>query len=132
MGKARTNARGFTMEQQLKQENQQLKRQVASLRKQLARLDLDRFGVVQEMIEENYQGAKAEEGQTILKSLKKTWACHQCADGIMEIFVYNRGDRTLYYRICSNAPGCMNRTLPQSHHPGIKGIVRKDKGISIK
>ena len=127
MGKARTNSRGFTMEQRLKQENQQLKKEVASLRKQLAHLDLDRLGVVQEMIEENYQGAKAEEGQTILKSLKKSWACHECADGTMEIFTYNRGDKTFYYRICCNAPGCINRTLPQVYHPGIKGIMRKDK-----
>jgi hypothetical protein len=127
MGKARTDKRGFTREQRLHEENQQLKRQVSSLRKQLARLDLDRFGVVQEMIEEHYQEERAEQGQEILKSLRKTWACHNCADGTMEIFVYNRGDRTMYYRICSNAPFCLNRTLPQSYHPGIKGIIRKDK-----
>jgi hypothetical protein len=129
MGKARINSRGYTLEQQLKKENQQLKQQISQLRKQLARVDLDRYDTVKEIIEQHYQQEKAEQGKEILENLKKTWACTECGDGHLEIFIYNRGNETFYYRICSNAPGCMNRTKSQKYDPtAVKGIIRKDKG----
>ena len=127
MGKARTDRYGNTKEQSLLRENQALKRQISSLRKQLARIDLDRYDTVKEMIQEHYQEDRAEEGKEILENLKRSWLCHKCEGGYLEIFVLNRGTDTIYYRICSNAPVCMHRTKPQIYTPGVKGIMRKTK-----
>lgn len=125
MGKARTDRYGYTKEQRLKGENDKLKRQIASLRKQIARLDLDRYETIKDLIKEHYQEDRAEEGKQILESLKKTWACHDCDTGYLEIFVYNRGGETWYYRICNNAPACLNRTKAQPYSPQVKGMIRK-------
>lgn len=127
MGKARTDRYGYTREQALIQENRTLKRQVSSLRKQIARIDLDRYDAVKEMIQENYKEGKEEEGREILENLKKSWGCRECEDGYLEIFVFNRGKDTIYYRICSNAPACMNRTKAKIYTPTVKGIMRKEK-----
>lgn len=126
MGKARTDKHGYTREQRLFHENQKLKRQVSSLRKQLARIDLDRYDTIKDMIEEHYQEDRAEEGKIILEILKKQWACNDCQEGTMEIYVYNRAGGTFYYRICSNAPDCTNRTLAKPYIASdVKGIMRK-------
>lgn len=124
MGKARTNARGHTQQQELRHENQQLKREIASLRKQLARIDLDRYSTVKDIIEEHYQLDKEKEGKEILEKMKKQWECHECGKGHLEIFIYNRTDTTFYYRICSNAPDCTNRTPSKPYTPQVKGIIR--------
>ena len=126
MGKARTDKHGNTKEQRLFNENERLKRQISSLRKQLARIDLDRYSTVRDMIEEHYQEDKLATGREILDNLKKQWACKECADGHLEIFIYNRSNATYYYRICSNAPDCSNRTLAQPYTAAnVKGIIRK-------
>lgn len=127
MGKARTDRSGHTREQRLSHENQQLKKQLCALRKRLARIDLDRYDLVKEMIHEHYQEDRAEQGEQILESLKKTWSCKTCGDGFLEIFIYSRAGETWYYRICNNAPDCPNRTKSQPYLPSVKGIVRKDK-----
>jgi hypothetical protein len=127
MGKARTDKYGQTREQALIKENRVLKRQVQSLRKTLARIDLDRYDTVKEMIEQHYTDGREKQGKEILENLKKSWRCYKCDDGYLEIFVFNRGQDTIYYRICSNAPACMNRTKPQTYTPSVKGIMRKDQ-----
>jgi len=126
MGKARTDRYGNTKEKSLRLENQRLKKQVSSLRKQLARIDIDRYSTVKDMIEEQYQGEQLAAGKEILENLKKQWSCKQCPDGFLEIFVYNRANETYYYRICSNAPDCSNRTLAKPYSAAnVVGIMRK-------
>lgn len=127
MGKARTDRNGYTREQKLVNENKKLKQAISQLRKQLARIDLDRYDTVKEMIQEHYQEEKAEQGQQILDNLKEAWKCNGCGMGHLEIFVYNRGDTTYYYRICSEAPNCVNRTKSKPYTPNVKGIIRKSK-----
>ena len=112
--------------QSVRRENEKLKRQISSLRKQIARLDLDRYDNIKELIESHYKEDRAEQGKEILESLKKSWSCRECDTGYMEIFVYNRGGETHYYRICSNAPACMNRTKSKLYSSQVKGIIRKD------
>jgi len=126
MGKARTDKNGNTREQRLFYENQKLKRTISSLRKQLARIDLDRYDSVKEIIEQYYQEDRAEEGKAVLETLKKQWSCKECEDGTMEIYVFNRAGGTFYYRICSSAPICTNRTLAKPYlASNVKGIMRK-------
>jgi hypothetical protein len=126
MGKARTNSRGKTVEQQLRLENQQLKKQISSLRKQLMRIDLDRYSTVKDMIEECYTEEKLATGKEILENIKKQWLCKICEVGHLEIFIYNRAGQMYYYRVCSEAPNCANRTLGKPYTAGnVKGIIRK-------
>lgn len=120
MGKARTDKKGYTREQRLIKENQQLKRQVSALRKQLARVDLDRYDTVKEIIELHYQDEKAQQGQEILENLKKIWACKEC-DGHLEIKLYSKMGETWYFRQCNN---CSNRTKGKKYdNKTVKGIV---------
>lgn len=124
MGKARRDKYGNTLEQSLIKENQALKRQIQSLRKTIARLDLDRYPIIKELIQENYKEDRAEEGKEILENLKKSWACKEC-DGYLEICIWNRGKDTIYYRVCSNSPRCGNRTKTQIYSKSVKGIMRR-------
>jgi hypothetical protein len=126
VGKSKRGEREFSKEQKLIHENRILKRQVASLRKQLARLDLDRYDNLKETIEQHYQEDSAQEGQYILEKIKKEWACQEPGcDGFLEIFTYNKVGDTWYYRICSAAPACKNRTKAQKYSLDVKGIKRK-------
>lgn len=121
MGKSKRSDREYSKEQRLVKENKQLKQQVAQLRKQLARIDLDRYSSVKEMIEEHYQEDKAQEGQDILEKLKKEWECHECHEGQLEIILYNKLDSTWYFRKCNS---CNNRTKSQKYSPDVKGIIK--------
>lgn len=122
MGKSKRSDKEFSREQKLIQENQKLKRQIGTLRKQLARLDLDRYSQVREIIEDHYQEDRAEEGQNIMERLKKEWACHEggCT-GYLEIILYNKINSTWYYRKCSNCP---HRTKSQKYDDSVKGIKK--------
>jgi hypothetical protein len=125
VGKSRRGNKEITREQKLVHENKRLKKELAQLRKQLARIDLDRYDTVKEMIQEHYQEDRAQEGLDILENLKKTWACKECSDGYLQIFLYNKVGTTWYYRVCSNAPGCKNRTTAQKYSPEVKGIIKE-------
>jgi hypothetical protein len=124
MGKARTNRRGFTKEQELIQENRTLKRQISSLRKQLARVELDRYDAAKEIIQEHYTEDREEQGKEILENLKKSWACREC-DGYLEIKLYSKVGETWYFRKCNN---CTNRTKSQRYNDKtVKGIIKEVK-----
>ncbi len=126
MGKSRNDRRGFTREQKLLHENQRLKKQLAQLRKQLARVDLDRYENIKEIIQKHYQDERAQEGQDILDRLKEEWKCRECQNGYLEIFTYNKMGNTWYYRVCSNSSNCKHRTKPQPYSPAnVKGILKK-------
>ena len=127
LGKSRTNRRGLTREQQLLKEIQSLKRQLSALRKELARVDLDRYDTVKEIIEEHYNDRK-NEGQEILDKMKDEWKCKEpeCG-GFLEIFTYNKLNETWYYRTCSNNPKCKNRTKAKKYTQNVKGIVKTPK-----
>jgi hypothetical protein len=137
LGKSKRGFKERTREQELKFENKEfrrrerdkdhqilmLKREVSSLRKQLARIDLDRYSHIRDIVEEHYH----EEEQQVtaldgLKSLKEQWKCHECGNGYLEIYVYNRQDGTFYYRVCNNCP---NRTKSQKYDPDtVQGIMK--------
>ena len=108
--------------QRLKSENKTLKRELSQIRKQMARIDLDRFDTLREMIEENQTTEEPEFGANFLDNLKKTWLCNDCRQGHLEIILYNKVDSTWYYRKCSNCP---NRTKSQKYFPSVQGIIKK-------
>lgn len=126
MGKSRRGEREFGREKKLAHENKRLKKQISALRKQLARLDLDRYSNLKETIEQHYQEDEAQQGQDILDKVKQEWACHEAeCGGFLEIFTYSKMGTIWYYRICSNAPRCKNRTIAQKYSPEVKGIIKK-------
>src|SRR5258708_7015943 len=106
LGKSRRGIKEYTREQRLSKENKQLKRELGQLRKILARMDLDRYDSIKEALDEHNPESEQEFGAGFLESLKKTWACKECTDGFLEIFVYNKLGSPWYYRSCSNAPIC--------------------------
>lgn len=124
MGKTRRGNKEFTREQRLIKENQILKREIAQLRKQLARIDLDRYETVKEMIQEHRQEDQAESTESMLASLKKQWACKEPGcNGYLEINIYTKLGNPWYYRICTECP---NRTRSQKYSPEVKGIIKKE------
>jgi hypothetical protein len=126
MGKSRTDKNGYTREQKLTKENQQLKRTISSLKKQLARIDLDRYEQVREIIEEHYSKDRKDEGQAILDNLKDQWKCHEAGcQGHLRITLFNKVNQVHYFRKCSS-PNCPNRTKSQKYDPkSVKGILNE-------
>lgn len=122
LGKSIRGSKEFSREQKLIHENQRLKRDNAKLRKQLARIDLDRYETIREMIEDHGEENKSEFGAEFLENLKKTWLCDDCRNGHLEIILFNKLDSTYYYRKCSNCP---NRTKSQKYSPSVQGIIKK-------
>lgn len=123
MGKSRRGTKEFTREQRLVNENKRLKRELANARKQLARIDLDRYDTIREMVEEHRDTKEQPEfGAEFLENLKKTWLCNDCRQGYLEIIVYSKLGNPWYYRQCNHCP---NRTKAQKHSPDVKGIIKK-------
>ena len=80
MGKAKRSDKDHSKIQELHHENMKLKRTISSLRKQLARVDLDRYGTLKDMLDqEEAETGKAQETSQFLKDLKKVWACRECS-----------------------------------------------------
>ena len=125
MGKSKRTDREFGREKRLSHENKKLKKEIAQLRKLLARVDLDRYSQVKDIIQEHYQEEKEQEGQDILDRLKQEWKCYKCSNGYLEITLYTRRDGTYYYRKCYE---CDNRTKSQRYDAqNVKGILRNSK-----
>lgn len=118
------NDKELTQLQTIKRENDKLKRQISALRKQIAKLDLDRYDSIKDIIEQHYQHEKAEKGQEILENLKQTWICRECNEGYLKIKIYSKIGEAYYYRECSECP---HRTKSQRYDPKIvKGILTND------
>ena len=132
MGKSRKTDKEYTKEQRLINENRQLKRQLSSLRRQLVKLDLDKYDQLKTTLEDHFSDEDPKQSRDMLDKLKQVWACQtpNC-DGHLEIFTYNKLGQTYYYRLCSHAPVCKNRTSSQKYDPNqVKGIMRKTSSES--
>lgn len=127
MGKNVRGHKEYSKEQKIRHENERLKREVGSLRKQLARIDLDRYSHIKEIVEEHYHNEEKQEIVDSIESLKQIWKCHDCTDGHLAIFLYNRPDGTHYYRKCEN---CQKRTPSKRYSKAVKGIVKNPQVAS--
>jgi hypothetical protein len=126
VGKSQRNGREITREQRLIHENQRLKRQLSLLRKQVARIDLDRYSSLRDIVDQHYQEDRAQEGQDLLDKLKQEWKCRQPnCEGYLEIILYTKVDHIWYYRKCNCCP---HRTKAQKYVSSeVKGIVKKSE-----
>ncbi len=129
MGKSRRGDKERSREQELKYENHKLRRQVSSLRKQLARIDLDRYSHVKDMVEEHLSHEEAQSAQEMLESMKNTWRCHECSNGFLEIILYTKMNETWYFRKCSH---CSHRTKSQIYTPSVKGLIKQPENDPTK
>jgi hypothetical protein len=121
LGKNRRGEKEYSREQKLIHENKRLKRQVDSLRKQLARLDLDRYSQVRDVLEAHYAEDNEQNSADLLDRLKHEWACRECGKGNLEIILYTKASEPWYFRRCNL---CEHRTKSQQYHPSVKGIVK--------
>lgn len=105
----------------LSRENEKMRKEVANLRKQLMHLDLNRHSWATEIIQEHLYEQAIEEPQELMESLKRTWACHSCKNGYLEIVVFSKLGQDHYYRACSECP---HRTKSQPYTSDISGIIK--------
>ncbi len=113
--------------QRISHENKRLKKEVGTLRKQLARIDLDKFSQVSDIIDERYKNdEKSDQGQDLLDALKAEWKCRKCEEGFLEIIIYTKQGIPYYFRKCSNR-FCTQRTLSKPHTSHVKGIRKFNK-----
>lgn len=126
MGKAKRGEREFSREQKLINENKKLKNQISSLRKQLARIDLDRYSHVRDMLDEYEEQDMQEDAKEILETMKKDWKCRECSNGHLEVHLYNKIDKTFYYRKCTNCP---HRTASQQYTPDVQGVFKETESV---
>lgn len=126
MGKSKRSNKELSREQRLRHENQQLKREIGRLLKRIARLDLDPYDSVKDAIIEHCHEDSVDQGNGLLEKMRQKWACKQpgCT-GFLEIFVYNKMGSPWYYRLCSNAPVCKNRTKAQKYSQNVDGPMRE-------
>lgn len=127
MGKTRRGHKERSKEQELRYENHKLRRENSSLRKQLARVDLDRYSYVKDIVEEHLADNTEEITTTqMLASMKNIWKCNECGDGYLEIILYGGpGGSNHYYRQCNC---CSNRTKGQKYNEEtVRGIVKISK-----
>lgn len=127
MSKSRRDRRGNTVEQRLKLENEKLRRQIAQLRKALARVDLDRYTNLRDIVQQHYRLEDAErhaaKERESLELMRKEWQCNTCESGHLEIILVNKLNDLYYYRKCTN---CAHRTTLQRYNKNVRGIVKKD------
>lgn len=121
MGKSKRSHKEFNREQKLVHENKKLKQQIAQLRKQLARIDLDRYDSIRDILRDHMEEDKPLTHNEILDNLKKAWACNECPTGYLEIIIFTKISSPWYYRQCNC---CTNRTKSQKYDTSVKGIVK--------
>lgn len=128
MSKSRKDRYGNTSEQSLKHENEKLKKVIAQLRKTLARIDLDRYSNVRDIVHDYYQKEDAEKfaakEKESLESLKREWHCNNCNIGYLEIILISKMNELHYYRKCTD---CSHRTKLQKYNKNVRGIIKKPK-----
>jgi len=122
MGKSKRGDSEISKEKRISKENQDLKREISRLRKILSRVDLDRYEQVREIIEEHYADDRKNEGQEILDKMKQEWKCHDCAEGYLEITIFNKINESWYFRRCNC---CAKRTKSQRYESSVRGIMLK-------
>lgn len=105
--------------QKLKRENELLKKKISKLRKQIARIDLDRYNNLKDLLEKcDEEGREERLRQEQQRHIEK-WLCHKCENGLLKLVIITRKDGTFYFRKCNNCP---NRTGTQKYHSKVEGI----------
>ena len=105
--------------QKLQRENEKLKRTIQSLRKQMARIDIDQYQNLKEIIESQDSYNTEESKKDELKKLKEKWQCHDCARDYLKLIIIPRLDGMFYVRRCGN---CGKKTKIKKWNDTVEGI----------
>lgn len=98
-----------------------LRRQLSRSEKDYARVDLDRYGMVREMVEEHLAGEDSRDEKSFIEKVKKEWTCHKCVKGHLEYITYPRAGEIWYRRECTL---CDHGTKGQPYHPEVRGLQK--------
>ena len=109
--------------QRLQRENEKLKRTIQSLRKQMARIDINQYQNLKEIIESQEDFYSFEDKQEELKKLKDKWKCKECDKDILRLIIVPRLDGSFYFRRCQN---CGHKTKLKKYTEDIEGIEVDD------
>lgn len=107
----------------LKLENQKLKKQISSLRKQLARIDLDRYSYLKDVIEAHEQEDQEFDVKISLEEEKRKWECFDCHDGVLRLIMLSKAGEPFYFRRCDN---CAKKTKLKKFTESVQGIKSED------
>lgn len=120
-GRSRTFDKEYNKSQRDRHEIQKLRKEVASLRKQLARVDVDRYQNLQELVEKQADEDKqlhARKKPTREEQLKR-WECHECREGHLKLIILNRPDGVFYFRRCD---ACAHKTRMKRYTEDVEGL----------
>ena len=119
MGKQK-KLKEFDELQRLKYENKKLKKQISQLRKQLAKIDVDRYQNLKELVEAQQKEDKELEEKIKREKLKEKWKCYECKEGYLRLMIFHRPDGDFYYRRCTR---CGHKTKLQRYNKDVDGIL---------
>lgn len=100
-------------------ENEKLKRQISKLRKVIARIDLDRYENLREMILQHEEENQIEVAVQKKQKEAEKWKCFECGEGTMRMKIFETRAGARYYRKCDNCP---NRTKAQNYTKDVEGV----------
>lgn len=104
--------------QRVRNENKKLKHQISQLRKQLARIDIDRFQNLKDLIDSQDRREQEEAAKEREIQVKKQWECWDCRQDYLKLVILERRDGVFYYRHCEN---CKKRTKLQKYTDKVNG-----------
>lgn len=107
----------YSKDQRLRHEIKRLKRQNDQLRKQLARVDLERYQNVKDILEKHDQEERDQALQEQETNLKKIWECWECKQGVLQYIPVMRRDGNFYFRRCRV---CGHRTRLKPWNKNVK------------
>ena len=103
----------------LKQENRTLRKQISQLRKQFARVDLDRFQNLKDLLDSHDKQEQEEAAKEQEQQSRKDWECWNCREDHLRLSVIERRDGVFYFRKCYS---CNRRTKLQKYTSEVKGL----------
>jgi ATP-dependent exoDNAse (exonuclease V) beta subunit len=112
----------------LKLENQKLKKQMGKLRKQLARIDIDRYSNLRDMLEAQAAEDGGFDAQVELEELKQKWLCHECKEDYLRVIIVPRADGLFYMRKCAS---CSHRTKLKKYTDEVDGLDSSGQPIEV-
>lgn len=119
MGRRKYSDGDYELLDKLKHENKKLKKQISALRKQIAKLDIDRYENLKELVDKHNEQDLEEQKIKEEEFLNKKWQCHECHEGVLKLKILERRDGIWYYRSCNL---CKNRTKLKRYNSEVEGI----------
>ena len=118
MKRQRRSSKELKEVQVLKQENRKLRRQIGKLRKVIARIDVEQYQFLKDLLESQAQEDTEHIKKAEQQRIEDKWKCHEhgCDGGVLRFIPVTRQDGTFYFRKCDN---CGKRTKLKKFTDGV-------------